>query len=149
MKDLPALARSISTLGPLGRCRLAPGTVGAAAAALLGLCLAVSCGTVAVAALAAFTALVGQWACETRGDGDEDPREVVIDEAAGQLVAVIGVRPGPAFVLAFGLFRLFDIWKPWPIGRIEERGGRWAVMGDDVAAGCMARLLLIPVDLWM
>lgn len=143
----PSLARGISTMGPVGLCPLAPGTMGAAVAVLLGFAIATHVGTAAVATMAILTALAGQWACEKRGDADQDPHEVVIDEAAGQLVAVVGLCPGPLFLAAFGLFRLLDIWKPGPIRRLEQRGGRWAVMGDDVAAGCLARLVLVPLEL--
>lgn len=73
-----------------------------------------------------------------------DPGEVVCDEVVGMLVAMIAVPKHPlAWVLAFGLFRLFDIWKPWPVGYIDRHfnGGLGIVM-DDLAAGLYALAVL-------
>jgi len=69
-----------------------------------------------------------------------DPGEVVIDEVVGMLVAMIAIPPHPvAWLLAFGLFRFFDIVKPWPVGYIDRHfhGGLGIVM-DDLAAGLYA-----------
>jgi phosphatidylglycerophosphatase A len=82
--------------------------------------------------------------------GGEDPSEVVIDEVAGQLLAlsftVIPLwRHGvdllaawPGWVAPFLLFRLFDIWKPWLVGRADRRGDAAGVMLDDLWAGLFA-----------
>ncbi|MCU0611106.1 MAG: phosphatidylglycerophosphatase A [Candidatus Eisenbacteria bacterium] len=139
-------ARRISTLGPIGRSPIAPGTLGAAAAAVVGYAVSAQWGVAACGAATVVTILAGQWACTARGDAADDPGEVVIDEAAGQLIALLGAghRPG-CIVLAFGLFRLLDIWKPWPIRQVEEKGGAWAVMGDDILAGCMAGIVVLAV----
>jgi phosphatidylglycerophosphatase A len=140
------LAREVSTLGPLGRIAHAPGTAGALAAAVVGYGVAAA-GGAAVAVLGACVTIMGQWAVLARGDVQDDPREVVVDEAAGQLVAVLGVRPDMVhFITALILFRLFDVWKPWPIRVVERKGGVWAVMGDDLAAGCAARIVLLGID---
>ena len=69
-----------------------------------------------------------------------DPGEVVIDEVVGMLVAMIAIPPHPlAWILAFALFRFFDIVKPWPVGYIDRHfhGGLGIVM-DDLAAGLYA-----------
>ncbi|NTV12916.1 MAG: phosphatidylglycerophosphatase A [Desulfobulbaceae bacterium] len=69
-----------------------------------------------------------------------DPPEVVCDEVVGMLVTMIALPPHPlAWLLAFGLFRLFDIVKPWPVGYIDRHfhGGLGIVM-DDLAAGLYA-----------
>ena len=87
-----------------------------------------------------------------RATGGEDPSEVVIDEVAGQLLALsftvlplwwhhvpdlfIGAWPG--WVVPFLLFRLFDIWKPWLVGRADRRGDAAGVMLDDLWAGLFA-----------
>jgi phosphatidylglycerophosphatase A len=73
-----------------------------------------------------------------------DPGEVVIDEVVGMLVAMIAIPAHPlAWLLAFGLFRFFDIVKPWPVGYLDRHfhGGLGIVM-DDLAAGLYAFLAL-------
>lgn len=72
-----------------------------------------------------------------------DPRRVVIDEAAGQLLVLVSVSPDwTLLVIGFLLFRFFDIVKPFPIRRLEGLPGGWGIMADDVAAALMAKLLL-------
>ena len=76
--------------------------------------------------------------------GREDPGEIVIDELVGFLVTMVGL---PLTLKSLGVgflaFRLFDIWKPWPVRRFDEQlhGGLGIVM-DDVAAGCYAHALV-------
>ena len=79
-----------------------------------------------------------------------NPSEVVIDEVAGQWIALLfpacafwwrgweGVMPYPGWVAAFVFFRLFDIWKPWLVGRADRRGDAAGVMLDDLIAGVLA-----------
>ena len=98
--------------------------------------LAVGTGLAAVAAT-----LVGIPAATivARESGREDPGFVVVDEVAGQWIALIAVRPDWRHaVLALVLFRLFDIWKPWPIRRLERLPEGTGIMLDDVAAGLLA-----------
>ncbi len=70
-----------------------------------------------------------------------DARPIVIDEVAGMLVGAIGLRrlPGPAglveLLLLFGFFRVFDILKPWPVGRAQRLPGGCGVVADDLLAG--------------
>jgi phosphatidylglycerophosphatase A len=69
----------------------------------------------------------------------EDPGFVVIDEVAGQLIALIFMRPDwKHAALALVLFRLFDIFKPWPIRKLEALPEGTGIMLDDVAAGILA-----------
>ena len=79
----------------------------------------------------------------------KDPGAIVIDEFAGQWIALL-FAPMTLWggLAAFGLFRLFDIWKPWPVGALE-RGvpGAFGVMVDDLAAGLMA-LAVLQFTLW-
>lgn len=77
-----------------------------------------------------------------RESGRKDPGHVVIDEAAGQLIALIGLPSVPGYaVLGLVLFRLLDITKPWPIRRLEELPKGTGIMMDDVAAGVLACLV--------
>ncbi len=83
--------------------------------------------------------------------GREDPREIVIDELVGYLVTMVGLPfTFKSVVVGFFAFRLFDIWKPWPVRRFDEQlhGGLGIVM-DDVAAGCYAHAAVWAVlALW-
>lgn len=93
--------------------------------------------TAAVAALA----IASSDAAVRRGvfGPSHDPGRIVIDEAAGMLVALYGTQSlGPAAVLAFILFRLFDIFKPFPVGRSQRLPGGWGVVIDDLLAGLYA-----------
>jgi phosphatidylglycerophosphatase A len=136
------LARAIAGGFGCGRAPGAPGTVASAAATLVaaGL-LALSPWTLAVAAVAAI--VLGVWAVSAvRAEGD--PPWVVIDEIAGQWVALLFLRdPAPLGLLAgFLLFRLLDITKLGPVGWADRRSGPVAVMADDVIAGAIASVLL-------
>jgi phosphatidylglycerophosphatase A len=72
-----------------------------------------------------------------------DPRQVVIDEAAGQLLVLLSISPDwTLLVIGFLLFRFFDILKPFPIRRLERLPGGWGIMADDIAAALMAKALL-------
>jgi phosphatidylglycerophosphatase A len=75
--------------------------------------------------------------------GRSDPGEIVIDELCGYLFAMIGHPVSFASILSgFLLFRLFDIWKPWPIGLIDRKlPGGAGVMADDILAGIYANIL--------
>ena len=67
----------------------------------------------------------------------------VVDEIAGQLVALMFIPlTGPTVIAAFLLFRLFDIWKPYPVRRLEELPGASGIMADDLLAGTYANLVL-------
>ena len=74
--------------------------------------------------------------------GSHDSSIIVLDEIAGYLVAVLGISFNFwTAALGFGLFRLFDIWKPFPIGQIDRKWkGVWGVLCDDLVAGIYANL---------
>ena len=94
---------------------------------------------------ACVVAAVGVWISGLYQEraGGKDPSEVVIDEAAGFLVTMAWVPVTAATVSAgFILFRLFDIFKPYPIRRIERLPGGWGVVADDLMAGLYALVCL-------
>ena len=142
----------IATFFGVGRLRPAPGTWGSLAALPAGAALHLSGGPWLVAAGVLVAFALGWWATsvETRGTDDHDPSEIVIDEVAGQWLAILPVSIGathagvglwalwPGWVAAFLLFRLFDIWKPGPVGWADRRGDSLGVMLDDVIAGAFA-----------
>lgn len=81
--------------------------------------------------------------------GEEDPGRVVVDEVAGQMVALLFVpKTIPLIALGFFLFRALDVWKPWPARRLEDLPGGSGIMADDLAAGIYANLILQAVVAW-
>jgi phosphatidylglycerophosphatase A len=97
-----------------------------------------------VAAAAAFA--VGCWASAEymHADGSDDPGMIVIDEVAGMwLTLAIVPQILPAYLIAFVLFRFFDMLKPWPIRAVERRfKGAFGVMIDDIAAALFAMAVI-------
>ena len=89
--------------------------------------------------------LLGFWAASRteKLSGRKDPGKVVIDEVAGQLIALLVVIPGfdpgwLSIIIAFLLFRLFDIIKPYPARRLEQLESGLGIMSDDLVAGAYA-----------
>ncbi|MGX9965049.1 phosphatidylglycerophosphatase A family protein [Roseomonas sp. F4] len=135
----PALM--VATLGGVGRLRPGPGTWGSAIV-LPALWL----GPVACLGLAALCLVAGWWAAgEVLRDGVEDPGWFVADEGAGMLLALAALPATtlPGALLAFALFRLLDIAKPWPISWFDRQPGAFGVMLDDVIAGAIAGAALL------
>lgn len=161
------LAWALATVFGAGLLRPAPGTWGSLAALPLLWLLHQAGGFWAVALGTGVALAVGLWAIAevTRGAADHDPGEVVIDELVGQWLALWPVSFGaqfagadilalwPGWIAAFILFRLFDIWKPGPVGWADRRSGTFGVMFDDVFAGLIAGLLVIALGalahLWL
>nr|WP_295458800.1 phosphatidylglycerophosphatase A [uncultured Thiodictyon sp.] len=130
-----------------GRLPWAPGSFGtlpgvALYLLLAGLGLALS----PYLAVTAVLLLIGIPLCgrAARMLGRTDPPSVVWDEIVGYLITMIAIAPSwPAVVAGFAAFRLFDIWKPWPIRWIDRQvGGGLGIMLDDVVAGLMALALM-------
>lgn len=142
-------AERIATIGGLGRIvPVAPGTVASLLSVAVAWALASIHGPLPVTIAAVAATAVGVWAAEhyARERGAHDPSECVIDEVAGQLVACAFVpRTLLAYGLAFLLFRLFDIVKPWPIGAAERLPGGIGIMTDDVLAGALAGILILAL----
>jgi phosphatidylglycerophosphatase A len=140
-------AWTLATFFGAGLLKPGPGTYGSIAA--LGLWYAAAHAfnptttTLAIATTIAAiaTTLIGIPASTivAREAAREDPGFVVIDEVAGQLIALIALTPTPTHaIIALLLFRLFDIWKPWPIRRLEALPEGTGIMLDDIAAGLLA-----------
>jgi phosphatidylglycerophosphatase A len=106
-----------------------------------------------VLALAVAAFAIGWWASAVyvRNSRAQDPGEIIIDEVAGQALT-LAFAPLPLSlawtVAGFALFRLFDIWKPWPVSLAERRfKGGLGVMADDIVAALYAGLVLIVARL--
>jgi len=78
----------------------------------------------------------------------KDPHCVVIDEVVGIQIVLLGATPTLAGVAAaFVLFRIFDVWKPFPIDRLQSLPGGWGIVADDAVAGIYSRVVLLLVGL--
>jgi phosphatidylglycerophosphatase A len=73
-----------------------------------------------------------------------DPGIIVVDEVLGQWVALLGATAlnWKSFLAGFVLFRIFDIWKPWPVRRLEDLPEGSGIVADDLAAGVYAAIML-------
>jgi phosphatidylglycerophosphatase A len=148
----PRIALIIATGLGLGYLPKAPGTWGA----LLGVV-----GTLAILSAGAFlplllglilaVSLVGVWAADRAAAHlqKKDPQTVVVDEVSGQLIAYLGLAIPATFAVnwqyllaGFILFRVFDIWKPFPARLAESLPGGLGIMADDWVAGLYAALAL-------
>lgn len=147
-------ARALATVGGLGDRLPAPGTtVGSLVALAAYLVLAQTApalSTVPALAAAAPLAALAVWACgvEAARRGESDPGAIVLDEVAGQWLALAllavaldrPLRPLEA-VACYVLFRLLDVTKPWPIRRLERLPRGWGIVADDLAAGAAAAVV--------
>ena len=145
---MDALCLVFCRVGVAGLAPKAPGTWGSLVAAVLApiffLPLPLVGRVIVLCALFFFGALAATRAEELLGC--EDPSEVVVDEWLGMWLALLPFATVSLtmLVMAFVFFRLFDIWKPWPVGASEHwmRQG-YGIMLDDFFAGIMAMLCLV------
>ena len=168
------MTRIIGTFLYTGYLKPAPGTWGSLAALpfvfvlhVLGTRLHPMGGPALLAAATLLAFLAGLWATRRieAETGVKDPSEIVIDEVVGMWIAMWPVSYGAAFagadilalypgwIAAFLGFRLFDIWKPGPVGWADRRGGAMGVMLDDVIAGVFAGIVTVVLaaisHLWL
>jgi phosphatidylglycerophosphatase A len=151
---IPRASTIVATVFGIGYFGVAPGTVMSAIAVPLAILIGIfGGGGMGILGASLVALVIGILACaeHVRETGRQDPSECVIDELAGQWLACSfamltlgGLLPPngisiPAFAIAFALFRLFDIWKPWPVGWADSNlKGGLGVMTDDMIAGLMA-----------
>ena len=142
MKDV--LATVVATGLGSGYAPFAPGTAGS----LVGLALFWPVHHLPLAGQAVATALVFALGVAAAGHvarrlGIEDPGLVVADEVVGMWVSLLGLPlTGVTAAAGFVLFRVFDVFKPYPARDLERLPGGWGIMCDDVMAGVYANLLL-------
>jgi phosphatidylglycerophosphatase A len=153
----PRISYLLATVFGVGYLRPAPGTWGS----LVGVAISVLMSYVISASPAAYhggpsiawvvvivVSAVGVLASNrvVRHSCIKDPQFVVIDEVSGQLIALslpFVVLNWKSWLLGFLLFRLFDIWKPFPARQAESLPGGWGIMADDWIAGIYAALVLV------
>jgi len=150
-------ATAVATFFGIGYIKPGPGTWGSIGAALLWYAFALiahpSRQLLVVATLAGISLViilgVPAATIAEREAGRTDPGFVVIDEVAGQWVALLFCPPDWAHALvALFLFRLLDISKPFPIRRLERLPAGWGIVFDDVGAGLYALGIASLVRLW-
>lgn len=134
-----------------GLLRPAPGTWGSLAAIPPAMIIGILAGPWAFLIATTLLTALGFWACKIFENQTEvhDCKMVVIDEAAGQWIALaplffFGAATVAPVFMAFLLFRVFDVLKPWPISHFDRNvTGPVGVMGDDILAGMSAALIMI------
>ncbi len=152
------LGVALGTFFGVGYFPMGPGTL--ASALTVGLCLwlgpagASPLWLLAAPALLIAPAAWAAGACERRF-GSCDPRQVVLDEVLGQMIALAAVPRGLTVgagwkysLLGFILFRFFDIVKPFPVRRLERFPRGWGVMADDYGAGVYA-FAALQIAVWL
>ena len=146
----------------IGFIPVAPGTFGSLPGLLLGagihMGMAAHFGPGAPAVLATMVCLAMTLALSlaviTRTEkmtGLHDDQRIVVDEIAGQAIAVAFVPPAIIpYVLGFALFRMLDIIKPSLIGKIDQEvTGPWGTLADDVLAGCIVAPMIYALSFWL
>ena len=149
------MSHLIATFFYIGHLRPAPGTWGSLAALVLGFTTIQTTGVYGLCIAIITSCVLGWWAtaAQTKGEDDHDPSEIVIDEVAGQWIAILplAISPQPEeinlwyWLLAFAVFRLFDITKPGLVGWADRQTGPIGVMLDDIIAGLMTAAVIVLV----
>lgn len=142
------IALAIATWFGCGYFPWGPGTAGSAAAVTMAMLAHFYCGAGRGTLLVATAVLLlpGIWAAtqSARVLERSDPGLVVVDEVLGQWLTLAGaaVLNWKAFLAGFLLFRLFDIWKPWPVRKLERLPAGVGIVADDLGAGIYGALIL-------
>jgi len=145
---LSALARILGTWFFCGYVPKAPGTAGSLGALLVAWLLYghLVIAPIGYAVLAVLLLRPAVWAADViaRELKKSDPQIVVVDEVVGQWLTLAGasVLNWKSWALGFVLFRLFDIWKPWPVRQCERLSGGLGIVADDAMAGVYGALVL-------
>ncbi len=145
------LAVFIATVGYCGYFPFAPGTVGSAAGLLFYALVRWTGSPIVEVAMIAGLFVAGVWAGTTaeRYFGGVDPGPIVMDEVVGMLITLAFIPVGwSGALVGFVLFRIFDVIKPFPAGRLEALHGGLGVMADDAMAAVYANLSL-RLLLWL
>lgn len=136
-------ARIIATFFGIGYFPIAPGTAATAAGIALAFALQGHSWAYAVVVLVFFAIGVPVCGRVEKMLKQKDPGIVVLDEVVGVLVALAGLPMiWPVTISVFFLFRAFDMFKIYPINRLEARPGGWGIMLDDVMAGIYANIIM-------
>ncbi len=136
----------IATLGGLGRFLIAPGTLASLLATIIGYIILLKTSKIILLFLIIVIFCIGILAAKKhyKRYKKHDSNEIVIDEVVGQWVTIIFINENLLhLLLAFVLFRFFDIIKPWPISLADKNiKSSFGVMFDDILAGVFAGILI-------
>ncbi len=136
-----------------GRAPVAPGTFGSLATLPFVYALHYYWGLNALLIFIAAVSLIGIWASDRYAKlvNVSDPGFIVIDETAGQSIALVFAGTNLWFyALGFALFRLFDITKPWPVSWADKKlKGGLGIMLDDILAGMMAAAVMWGIKIYL
>ena len=139
-------ATLLATWFGVGYLPKAPGTWGSLAALPFAWAISATGGPIALLIAAAVALALGIWAAERleRATQAKDPGHIVIDEVAGQWLTLVPFAPDPLlYAIGFVLFRIADIFKPWPANWCDRNlSGGLGVMLDDIVAGAYAAIAL-------
>ena len=137
ISHLKKLGWFIATGAGTGLSPVAPGTIGSGAALLIYLALPISSSSPFFLLLILLGLISGVWATGTLATPDNpDPSKVVWDEFIGLWITCLFLpKTWEWQILAILMFRTFDIFKPWPVRRLESLPKGWGIMFDDVLAG--------------
>jgi phosphatidylglycerophosphatase A len=141
----------VSTVGYCGYFPVAPGTIGSAAGLVVYLLVWWTGSPVVETGLIVALFAAGVWSgtISERYFGGIDPGPIVMDEVVGMLITLAYIPVGWSGALAgFFLFRVFDVFKPWPARSLERLHGGLGVMADDAMAAVYANLTL-RLLLWL
>ncbi len=141
----------LATLGGVGRSKYAPGTLGSLLGILWWVTVFTSVHGISYLILMVLSLYFTAGICEEAAMriGKKDPSEVILDEFVAIPLCFVSVevyfeavQPWIILLLGFGLFRLFDIWKPFPISRLDKIEGGWGILLDDVGAALISCVIL-------
>jgi len=147
-KSMLKLRVQIATIGPVGRLPVAPGTWGSALAVIIWWLFLANLAILQFWLIIIMVLIIAVWASH----GAEhllgsDARSIIIDEVVGQWIALAFCSTHIMLVVsAFFIFRLFDIWKPFPIKQSQNIRGGLGVVIDDVLAGAYSALVLVIIQ---
>ena len=150
MKNI--LSNWFSTVFKIGYLPIAPGTWGSLAALIVWYVLI---GHISSITLIALIVIIFAFGVYTSSMIEinltiKDPSIVVIDEWVGQWIVLLFLPKSIVWgLVAFLLFRLFDIWKPYPIKKLDNMHGGWGIMLDDVLAGIYALVVISILRVWI
>ncbi len=150
MKNI--LSNWFSTVFKIGYLPIAPGTWGSLAALLIWYVIIGHISSITLIVLIAIIFALGVYTSSVTeiNISKQDPSIIVIDEWVGQWIALLFLPKSILWGLAaFLLFRLFDIWKPYPIKKLDKMSGGLGIMLDDVLAGIYALVFISILRAWI
>jgi phosphatidylglycerophosphatase A len=143
-----ALAYLLGTFFGCGYSPIAPGTAGSLAAILIAIALHPSRVTLLLISALLLAPAIWSAGRVAQYESRKDPQIVVVDEVIGQWITLAGAAAlnWKSLLAAFVFFRLFDIWKPPPVRRLEAWPGGAGIVADDVMAGLYGALAIFVLD---